>query len=94
MAGSYNVYRGSGGTPRRIFDESVGERRPPPPPPPPQGPGGLFVEPVRQGLEQLLSRLTGELETEDLILMLILYLMYRESGDIEMLIILGAMLIM
>jgi hypothetical protein len=34
----------------------------------------------------------GDLETEDIILMLILYLMYRESGDIELLIALGAML--
>jgi hypothetical protein len=34
----------------------------------------------------------GSLETEDIILMLILYLMYRESGDIELLIALGAML--
>ena len=34
----------------------------------------------------------GELETEDIILMLILYLMYRESGEIELLIALGALL--
>lgn len=32
------------------------------------------------------------LELEDLLLMLILYLMYRESGDKELLIVLGAML--
>lgn len=31
------------------------------------------------------------LETEDLILMLVLYLMYKESGDKELLFILGAM---
>lgn len=34
------------------------------------------------------------LETEDLILLLILYLMYRESGDKELLIALGAMLLL
>ena len=33
----------------------------------------------------------GDLETEDLLLILILYLMYRESGDKELLIIMGAM---
>lgn len=43
----------------------------------------------------LLTRfLTGRLEAleaEDVILLLILYLMYRESGDNELLIIMGAM---
>lgn len=38
--------------------------------------------------------LRGGLETEDLLLMLILYLMYRESGDRELLIVLGAMLLL
>lgn len=96
MAGSYNVYRGSGGAPRRVAEEPPAgrgparERAPSPLP----GLGGAFAEPVKQGLEQLLGRLTGELETEDLILMLMLYLMYRESGDTEMLIIMGAMLFM
>jgi len=35
----------------------------------------------------------NELELEDYILMLILFLMYRESGDTELLIALGAMLL-
>ena len=48
-------------------------------------------------LEQLNQFLPGikrgpEPETEDWILLLILYLMYRESGDKELLIILGVML--
>ena len=34
-----------------------------------------------------------EMETDDLILALILYLMYRESGDKDLLIMLGAMLL-
>jgi len=42
-------------------------------------------------LQQLLSG-AGELETEDLLLMLILYLLYRESGDQDWLVTLGAML--
>jgi len=33
----------------------------------------------------------SQLETEDIILLLILYLMYRESGDSELLMIMGAM---
>ena len=53
------------------------------------------------GIFDRLSRLVpgklgsiGELETEDVILLLILYLMYRESGDSELLIILGAMFLL
>jgi len=48
--------------------------------------GGFFQ---KLGLNFNLS----ELETEDYILMLILFLMYRESGDTELLIALGAMLL-
>ena len=33
-------------------------------------------------------------ETEDLLLLLILYLLYRESGDEELLILLGAMFLL
>lgn len=51
------------------------------------------LENLRSGLSGLISRTGGlELESEDIMLMLILYLMYRESGDRELLIILGAML--
>ena len=39
------------------------------------------------------SQLT-QLETEDIILLLILYLMYRESGDSELLMIMGAMFLL
>lgn len=93
----YKVYRGGGGRP-----QWVEERRPTPPPPPPKPPlpphapprPDSFAEPVHQVLESLLGRVTGELETEDLILLLILYLMYRESGDSEMLLIMGAMLLL
>lgn len=51
------------------------------------GLGSLFQD----KLGGLFSKLT-ELETEDLILLLILYLLYRESGDEQYLIILGLML--
>ena len=65
-------------------------RSPPAPPagnnkPPPGLPGG--------GLQQLLQKFSlADLESEDLLLILVLYLMYRESGDKELLFILGGML--
>ena len=49
---------------------------------------------MRQAIESLLGRVTGELETEDLLLLLILYLLYRESGDTQMLLVMGAMLLL
>lgn len=55
-------------------------------------PGGLF-----SGLDSLKKLIPGkaeELETEDIILLLVLYLMYRESGDSELLMIMGAMFLM
>lgn len=58
----------------------------------PPGPQGLLG-----GLENLgrvLPERIGELETEDIILLLILYLMYRESGDGDLLIIMGAMFLL
>lgn len=80
--------------------------RPEPPQPPPRRAAKRGPPPARGGgLEDLLpSELTGlfgklvpnvfkeGFELEDLLLMLILYLMYRESGDKELLIVLGAML--
>ena len=61
--------------------------RGPDPSPPPLGAGLL----PRQ-LQRLFSASLGELETEDLLLLLILYLLYRESGDKDWLLTLGAML--
>ena len=54
--------------------------------------GGIFDRLSRLVPGKLSS--IGELETEDIILLLILYLMYRESGDSELLIILGAMFLL
>lgn len=55
----------------------------------------------RQNGGGLMERLSGllniggeEFETEDIILLMILYLMYRESGDSELLIIMGAMFLL
>ncbi len=47
-----------------------------------------------EGLKKLIPGKTEELETEDIILLLILYLMYRESGDSELLMIMGAMFLL
>ena len=68
---------------------SPAPQRPAPPPARPQGLlGGL------ENLGRVLPERIGELETEDIILLLILYLMYRESGDSELLIIMGAMFLL
>ena len=64
---------------------------PPPPPPEAKTPPGPLRE-LGRGLDGILSRLDpSRLETEDLLLMLILYLLYRESGDPEWLLTLAAM---
>lgn len=100
-----NRYQGNSGRVER-FPESGEERRAPPreqiprrPPPPPvrpkpsePAPGGLLNGLVDIG--RLLPDKIGELETDDIILLLILYLMYRESGDSELLIIMGAMFLL
>lgn len=54
--------------------------------------GGIFekLSGLLSGGTAPLSSLS-QLETEDIILLLILYLMYRESGDSELLMIMGAM---
>ena len=75
------------------FPEPSFPAPPPAPPPitPPRGrPGpspGLLpgFDPAR-----LLPGLGG-LETEDLLLLLVLWLLYRESGDLELLVIMAAM---
>ena len=87
----YKRYQGNSGRVTRVDEEP---RRPVlPPPPPPPGPR----PPRRPGLPELLGGLLPggqEWDTEDLILLLILYLMYRESGDSDLLVILGAMFLL
>ena len=90
----YKVYHGGAGRPHRVEDAP---QRPHPVPPPPMPPPPFTdgpVEPIRQAVESLLGRITLELETEDLILLLIVYLMYRESGELELLFVLGALLLL
>lgn len=64
------------------------QRPSPPTKPSGRGPG------LMEQLGRLLPGVGEELETEDLILLLILYLMYRESGDSELLVIMGAMFLL
>lgn len=80
-----------------------GFRSPPPPPPPGSRPPHSAGPPLPPGghgpslpglLEGLLSGLREGLETEDLILLLILYLLYRESGEHELLVVMGALVLL
>ncbi len=99
-----NRYQGNSGKVSRYSEP--GEQQPPRPAsgrrPPAPAKAGVQERPARQksllgSLEDLgkaLPERIGELETEDIILLLILYLMYRESGDSELLIIMGAMFLL
>ena len=85
----YNRYRGNGSRPEGMEDHPSAKSPTPcrPPFPPPSA-----KPPKRSGLiPEKLTKSLASLETEDLLLILILYLMYRESGDKELLIIMGAM---
>ncbi len=51
-------------------------------------------QPLAGAVSALMRKLESvDMETDDLIMALILYLMYRESGDKDLLIMLGAMLL-
>ena len=65
--------------------------------PPSAPPRPLFQENAA-GREPVFAALMNkmkaiDLESDDLLMLLILYLMYRESGDKELLILMGAMLL-
>jgi hypothetical protein len=96
-----NRYHGNTGRVERVPDSPP--RMPPLPPfspsPPPNerpprpnmGRGGR--DPL--GLGAILNRFSlSNLEQEDLLLMLVIYLLYRESGDKELLFALGALLLL
>lgn len=72
--------------------QSVPAQRPPQNHRPPNKNGGILSG--LDSLKKLIPGKTEELETEDIILLLILYLMYRESGDSELLMIMGAMFLL
>ncbi len=99
---AYNRYNGSTGERTRVEEpapiEPSGEsplprestpERPPPPESEKTPPSPLLS--LRSGLDGIFERLDPKrLETEDLLVLAILWLLYRESGDWEMLIALGA----
>ena len=105
---AYNRYRGNSGSVERIEDFSPSPPPAPPlpdvsqpPPPPPREAARERLRPpsappppgLGEGLGKLLRRLSpGGLETEDFLLMGILYLLYRETGDRDFLIMLGGIL--
>lgn len=84
----YNLYDGKTGQVRRVEDKAPAypaaspcdTRRKPPEP--------LFAKP-----SAALGKILSELETEDIILLLVIYLLYRESRDEELLIMLGSLLL-
>ena len=99
----YNRYRGNSGRAERVDDRpppppsppETGEQIPPPPPPPlpatpppspPARPDGEIARLLRQ-LGQI------RLETEDLLLLAILYLLYRETKDEEFLIMMAGIVL-
>ena len=90
-------YRGNSG---EVVFSGAGDR--PRPEPSLPDPGLPFPPPERppaarsplDALGRLLPGLGEALETEDLILLLILYLMYRESGDSELLYTMAAMILL
>ncbi len=77
------------GVPESVAVTPVAPVMPPPPPPPRPRPtppppfGGLLPGRLLSGF--------GELDSEDYLLLLILWLLYRESGDFELLVIMAAM---
>ena len=78
---AYNRYNGSTGERTRVEE----------PLPPEMAQSGSPLLSLRSGLDGIFERLDPKrLETEDLLVLAILWLLYRESGDWEMLIALGA----
>ena len=102
MARMYNRYQGNSGRVERV--EEARDSRPtglPAPthrPPPGPAPGERRPPSPLSGLSgelgRLLRRLSGGgLETEDFLLIFILYLLYRESGDEDFLFAIGGLLL-
>lgn len=102
----YNRYQGNTGRYVRVQEPPPRNRVPPAPPvparrPPPSPGGGLgslfpslggITSALSDGLTGILPKVLPDgLELDDLLLLLVLYLMYKESGDKELLIIMGAM---
>lgn len=96
----YNHYQGNTGRVRRVEEHPAASPKQASPPPQsqrsPSKQPPMAMTPLRRppsplsGLSGEMGKLLGklshiDLDTEDFILLLILYLMYRESGDDELL---------
>ena len=88
-----NRWQGNTGKVQRIEEESLASKehfhRPSPPPPNSSG-----FEGIMKRIEKIAPGVKEPMDNEDIILLLILYLLYRESGDSELLIIMGAMFLL
>lgn len=94
----YNRYQGNTGRVERV-DDDARPVRPPPRPVAGPAPGERRPPGPLSGLSGELGRLLGRLsparlETEDYLLLLILYLLYRESGDADFLYAVAAYLLL
>lgn len=85
------AYSGAFHVQREPVPEEVREQHPPRQDRPHSGPQHSGLSGAMEALMKKLESVS--METDDLIMALILYLMYRESGDKDLLIMLGAMLL-
>lgn len=88
-----NRWQGNTGKVQRIDESSLEKEKPSRAVPPSQS-GGTAIESIMKRIEKIVPGVKEPLDNEDMILLLILYLMYRESGDSELLIIMGAMFLL
>lgn len=93
----YNLYDGNSGRYIRIEDDSADTAVPLTPPHNRQSTAygnAPRLPSFMNKLMGMLPRTLGELENEDILLLLILYLLYKESGDEELLMIMGGMFLL
>ena len=90
-----NRWQGNTGKVQRIDEKSFEpEAKEPLRRVPPVQNSGNALESIVKRIEKIVPGVKEPLDNEDMILLLILYLMYRESGDSELLIIMGAMFLL
>ena len=71
------------------------QRPPPPPPPPPSGGNGCRSDGLTGFLRHILDQLhLDHVDTGDLILLVLLFFLFREDADEELLVALGLLLIL